>query len=197
VALDGLLMLAPRRSEHVALAGGRDVLAAGEMTRQVPTPAWSAPVSSRADGTRRRSQQYHPPAAGTPRTHAFPQRSARPSRGRRGRRHPGCSRCQRRRPPPPPVRPQHGPATPPSAGHCWYAEPTSRQHRRTPLPAPRSKDIGHQGFLPPPKIPQRPPLDGALAGMDRGLQLPTTGRRLPHGDRADRARSCRGARLAK
>jgi hypothetical protein len=31
VALDGLLMLAPRRSEHVALAAGRDVLAAGEM----------------------------------------------------------------------------------------------------------------------------------------------------------------------
>ncbi len=32
VALDGILRLAPRRSEHVALAGGRDVLAAGEMT---------------------------------------------------------------------------------------------------------------------------------------------------------------------
>ncbi|WP_198171111.1 TFIIB-type zinc ribbon-containing protein [Actinoplanes awajinensis] len=31
VALDGRLRLAPRRSEHVALAGGRDVLAAGEM----------------------------------------------------------------------------------------------------------------------------------------------------------------------
>lgn len=32
VALDGLLGVAPRRSEHVALAAGRDVLAAGEMT---------------------------------------------------------------------------------------------------------------------------------------------------------------------
>ncbi|WP_405523048.1 hypothetical protein [Streptomyces canus] len=31
VALDGLLRLAPRRSEHVACAGGADVLAAGEM----------------------------------------------------------------------------------------------------------------------------------------------------------------------
>ena len=32
VTLDGVLWLAPRRSEHVALAGGRDVLAAGEAT---------------------------------------------------------------------------------------------------------------------------------------------------------------------
>jgi hypothetical protein len=31
VALDGLLRLAPRRSEHVACAGGADVTAAGEM----------------------------------------------------------------------------------------------------------------------------------------------------------------------
>jgi hypothetical protein len=31
VALDGLLRLAPRRSEHVACAGGAEVLAAGEM----------------------------------------------------------------------------------------------------------------------------------------------------------------------
>ncbi|WP_327001218.1 TFIIB-type zinc ribbon-containing protein [Dactylosporangium sp. NBC_01737] len=31
VAPDGLLRLAPRRSEHVTLAGGQDVLAAGEM----------------------------------------------------------------------------------------------------------------------------------------------------------------------
>ncbi|WP_221326753.1 TFIIB-type zinc ribbon-containing protein [Actinoplanes sp. L3-i22] len=31
VALDGSLRLAPRRSEHVALAAGRDLLAAGEM----------------------------------------------------------------------------------------------------------------------------------------------------------------------
>ncbi len=32
IDLDGRLRLAPRRSEHVALAGGRDVLAAGEIT---------------------------------------------------------------------------------------------------------------------------------------------------------------------
>jgi hypothetical protein len=32
VALDGSLRVAPRRSEHVALAAGRDVLAAGEIT---------------------------------------------------------------------------------------------------------------------------------------------------------------------
>jgi hypothetical protein len=31
VALDGLLLLAPRRSEHVACAAGADVLAAGEI----------------------------------------------------------------------------------------------------------------------------------------------------------------------
>jgi hypothetical protein len=31
VGLDGMLRLAPRRSEHVALAGGRDVLAAGKI----------------------------------------------------------------------------------------------------------------------------------------------------------------------
>jgi hypothetical protein len=37
VALDGVLALAPRRSEHVALAGGRDVLAAGEMSF---APGW-------------------------------------------------------------------------------------------------------------------------------------------------------------
>lgn len=35
VALDGMLRLAPRRSEHVALAEGQDVLAAGE-TRFAP-----------------------------------------------------------------------------------------------------------------------------------------------------------------
>jgi hypothetical protein len=31
IALDGMLRLGPRRSEHVALAGGQDVLAAGEL----------------------------------------------------------------------------------------------------------------------------------------------------------------------
>ncbi|GAA3238793.1 TFIIB-type zinc ribbon-containing protein [Dactylosporangium siamense] len=39
VALDGVLRLAPRRSEHVALAGGRDVLAAGEMAFAAD-PGW-------------------------------------------------------------------------------------------------------------------------------------------------------------
>lgn len=40
VALDGTLRLAHRRSEHVALAGGRDVLAAGEMTFERTSAGW-------------------------------------------------------------------------------------------------------------------------------------------------------------
>jgi hypothetical protein len=40
VALDGVLRLAPRRSEHVALAGGQDVLAAGEMTLTPAGMGW-------------------------------------------------------------------------------------------------------------------------------------------------------------
>lgn len=40
VALDGVLRLAPRRSEHVALAGGLDVLAAGEMAFVFAGPGW-------------------------------------------------------------------------------------------------------------------------------------------------------------
>lgn len=40
IALDGMLRLAPRRSEHVALAGGRDVLAAGEMTFANAETGW-------------------------------------------------------------------------------------------------------------------------------------------------------------
>jgi hypothetical protein len=40
VALDGALRLAHRRSEHVALAGGRDVLAAGEMTFAPAGSGW-------------------------------------------------------------------------------------------------------------------------------------------------------------
>ncbi len=40
VTLDGSLRLAPRRSEHVALAAGRDVLAAGEMMFTREAGAW-------------------------------------------------------------------------------------------------------------------------------------------------------------
>lgn len=40
VGLDGTLRLAPRRSEHVALAGGHDVLAAGEMAFAPAGPGW-------------------------------------------------------------------------------------------------------------------------------------------------------------
>jgi hypothetical protein len=40
VTLDGVLRLSARRSEHVALAGGRDVLAAGEMTFAASTSGW-------------------------------------------------------------------------------------------------------------------------------------------------------------
>ncbi|MEU1396768.1 TFIIB-type zinc ribbon-containing protein [Micromonospora zamorensis] len=40
VALDSLLRLAPRRSEHVALAAGQDVLAAGEIMFAYEASAW-------------------------------------------------------------------------------------------------------------------------------------------------------------
>ncbi|HEX5534238.1 MAG TPA: hypothetical protein VFX33_10905 [Actinomycetales bacterium] len=40
ISLDGMLRLAPRRSEHVALAGGRDVLAAGEMAFVPSETGW-------------------------------------------------------------------------------------------------------------------------------------------------------------
>jgi hypothetical protein len=40
VTLGGVLRLAPRRSEHVALAGGRDVLAAGEITFSPTGSGW-------------------------------------------------------------------------------------------------------------------------------------------------------------
>lgn len=40
VALDGALRLAPRRSEHVALAGGHDVLAAGEIAFAPIVSGW-------------------------------------------------------------------------------------------------------------------------------------------------------------
>ncbi|MEU7793061.1 hypothetical protein AB0J77_23060 [Micromonospora tulbaghiae] len=40
VDLDGVLRLAPRRSEHIALAGGRNVLAAGEMAFALVGGGW-------------------------------------------------------------------------------------------------------------------------------------------------------------
>ncbi|MET7426827.1 hypothetical protein [Dactylosporangium sp. NPDC005555] len=40
VASDGELRLAPRRSEHVALAGGHDVLAAGEIAFALAVSGW-------------------------------------------------------------------------------------------------------------------------------------------------------------
>ena len=40
VDLDAILRLAPRRSEHVALAGGRDVFAAGEMAFASTDVGW-------------------------------------------------------------------------------------------------------------------------------------------------------------
>ncbi|MBC6457601.1 hypothetical protein [Actinomadura sp. HBU206391] len=51
VGLDGLLRLAPRRSEHVACAGGRDVLAAGEVRFAGTAGEWSvAQVSNQSTG---------------------------------------------------------------------------------------------------------------------------------------------------
>jgi hypothetical protein len=53
VALDGGLRLAPRRSEHIALAGGHDVLAAGEITfaASAPAPGWRvAAVTNQSTG---------------------------------------------------------------------------------------------------------------------------------------------------
>jgi hypothetical protein len=51
VALDGGLRLAPRRSEHVALAGGQDVLGAGEMTFARDGSGWRvAEVTNQSTG---------------------------------------------------------------------------------------------------------------------------------------------------
>jgi hypothetical protein len=51
VMLDGVLWLAPRRSEHVALARGRDVLAAGEMTFVRVGSGWQvAEVTNQSTG---------------------------------------------------------------------------------------------------------------------------------------------------
>lgn len=51
VGLDGLLLLAPRRSEHVACAGGRRVLAAGEMAFSGSPGRWAVhEVSNQSTG---------------------------------------------------------------------------------------------------------------------------------------------------
>jgi hypothetical protein len=51
VGIDGGLRLAPRRSEHVALAGGQDVLAAGEMTFGPAGSGWRVDeVSNQSTG---------------------------------------------------------------------------------------------------------------------------------------------------
>lgn len=51
VGTDGWLRLAPRRSEHVALAGGEDVLAAGEITFLPDGSGWRvAEVTNQSTG---------------------------------------------------------------------------------------------------------------------------------------------------
>jgi hypothetical protein len=51
VGLDGRLRLAPRRSEHVACAGGHSVLAAGEMAFSHPSGRWTThEVSNQSTG---------------------------------------------------------------------------------------------------------------------------------------------------
>ncbi|MFJ4628635.1 hypothetical protein [Streptomyces sp. NPDC088847] len=51
VALDGLLRLAPRRSEHVACAGGADVLGAGEVGFERAAGGWTVrEVSNQSTG---------------------------------------------------------------------------------------------------------------------------------------------------
>ncbi|MET8163416.1 hypothetical protein ABZT34_04035 [Streptomyces sp. NPDC005329] len=51
VGLDGLLRLAPRRSEHVACAGGEDVLGAGEISfRRTPHGPAVHEVSNQSTG---------------------------------------------------------------------------------------------------------------------------------------------------
>jgi hypothetical protein len=51
VAADGALRLAPRRSEHVALPDGHDVLAAGEMRFVVDRDGWRvAEVTNQSTG---------------------------------------------------------------------------------------------------------------------------------------------------
>lgn len=51
IDLSGSILLAPRRSEHVACAGGRDVLAAGEMAFERAGDGWSVThVSNQSTG---------------------------------------------------------------------------------------------------------------------------------------------------
>src|SRR6185369_17742 len=50
VALDGELRLAPRRSEHVALAGGHDVLAAGEIAFAAASGWYVVEVTNQSTG---------------------------------------------------------------------------------------------------------------------------------------------------
>lgn len=50
VALDGLLRLAPRRSEHVACAGGADVPAAGETGFARAADGWVHEVTNHSTG---------------------------------------------------------------------------------------------------------------------------------------------------
>ncbi|WP_033324020.1 hypothetical protein [Actinomadura atramentaria] len=51
VGLDGLLRLAPRRGEHVACAGGEDVLSAGEIAFERDGLCWAAvEVSNQSTG---------------------------------------------------------------------------------------------------------------------------------------------------
>lgn len=51
IGLDGLLRLAPRRSEHVACAGGGDVLGAGEIGFERAAGSWVvAEVSNQSTG---------------------------------------------------------------------------------------------------------------------------------------------------
>lgn len=51
VDLDGVLRLAPRRSEHIALAGGRQVFAAGEMSFASTGMGWRvAAVTNQSTG---------------------------------------------------------------------------------------------------------------------------------------------------
>ncbi|MFC6018636.1 hypothetical protein ACFP2T_20810 [Plantactinospora solaniradicis] len=62
VDLDGVLRLAPRRSEHVACAAGRDVLGAGEIAfvRQPPDEAGAGRLGWRVDEVSNQSTGYCP-----------------------------------------------------------------------------------------------------------------------------------------
>ncbi|NEA58347.1 hypothetical protein G3I60_30405 [Streptomyces sp. SID13666] len=60
VAMDGVLRLAPRRSEHVSCAGGKQVLSAGEMAFHSEAGRWAA------EETSNQSTGYCPDAASWP-----------------------------------------------------------------------------------------------------------------------------------